>query len=143
MKVHRITAPKPAGVRVDADALLAPELREQCRGLSAREREKLARKYQKWVNQLTESAIALDPDTVPLVPRPKVPRGFFLVNMSRDQREEWKAILRRRPGVYLPMVLQWAIHRTIMRMREQAALMDLTGVQSCNCYKFLSDNPRN
>lgn len=116
---------------------------EQCRGLSAREREKLARKYQKWVNQLTESAIALDPETVPRVPPPKVPRGFFLVNMSRYQRAEWKALLRRTPGMYLPMVLQWAIHTTIIRARERVNLAELTGISPHDCYKFIGGSPRN
>ncbi len=133
---------KRAGVQQDANTVLEPELLAQAAEMSARERVGRAVMFQRWADQLIKSAMLMEPNSVPVLPEPKVPRGFFLVNLAGYRRKELHA-LARRCGVTVPMILQWAINATEIELCERAALVEMTGICRYDCYKFLGGNPRN
>lgn len=114
-----------------ADAVLEPELRELCYDTSAVDRVKLAQKFQRWVDQLTQSAMITDPDLVPVVPAPKVPRGFILVNLSKDERDELRE-LARQCGYNLSGLIQSGIRLIKHSTKERVEHARLMGVHPMN-----------
>ena len=119
-----------------ADAVLEPELRELCDQLNGAQRRKTAEKFARWANQLVESVMVMEPGAIPLLPPPKVPRGFFLVNLPRSDQKELRA-LAREAGVPLNVVIRWAITRTRMELKERQRAARLLGVRPNECWKFV------
>ena len=119
------------------DAAMEPELRELCDHLNARDRVKAAKKFQRWVDQLTKSAIIMEPGLVPLIPPPKVPRGFFLVNLASYRRKEMQALARSQ-GVTVPMMMQWAMSSIENEMKERARVAEMSGQPFIFLYKIVN-----
>jgi hypothetical protein len=124
------------------DSVLEPELRELCGELTAIERAKTAEKFMRWADQLTRSAVLMDRDLVTRVPQPAVPRGFFLVNLAKWQREKLQR-LARATGVDLRAVLNWALTKTRIELEERIRIAELAGVHPRECWKLIAGNNRN
>lgn len=125
-----------------ADAILDPELRELCDHLDARARVKTAKKFQRWADHLTKSAMQLEPGIVPLIPPPKVPRGFFLVNISRREQEELRALARAN---HMPLrsAMKFAVLQEKRDLQERLRVAKLAGVSPHRCWELIDGNPRN
>ena len=123
-------------------AVLEPELRELCDGLDAIQRCQTAEKFMRWANQLSESAMVMKPGIIPLVPPPKVSRGFFLVNLAQWQKDELK-VLARDCGVDVRCVIGWAISKTKMQLEEKTRIALLAGIHRSDCWRFIAGNPKN
>lgn len=125
-----------------SDAVLEPELRELCGELDAIQRAKTAEKFMRWADQLTESAMRMDPKLIPLVPPPKVPRGFILVNLAKWREEKIRA-LAKEFGCDLRSVLGWAITTTWMDLEEKLKIARMVGISPRACWRFVEGNEKN
>ena len=117
------------------DTVLEPALRARTANLNAAERVQLAQVLARWADQLAESAMLIDPDLVPMIPPPKVPRGFFLVNLSRRNQDNLRKLARAN-GVEFRTVMRWAITRTRMELEEKIRLAKLMGVAPRACWSL-------
>jgi hypothetical protein len=124
------------------DAVLEPELRELCCETDAIQRAKLAQKFMRWADQLTDSVAVTDPELIPMVPPPKVPRGFFLINLALWRREKIEA-LAKECGYDLRSVIGWAITQTREKLESQRDLARLLGVHPQDCRRLTYGNPKN
>ncbi|HMJ91973.1 MAG TPA: hypothetical protein VK530_19280 [Candidatus Acidoferrum sp.] len=125
-----------------ADSLLEPALLCQAKHLNAEERIALADVYSRWSDQLTQSAWVADPDLTPLVTPPTVPRGFFLVNLSRWQRE-MLCDLGQQCGVDLRSAVRWAITSVVQRLNEKVRVAEMLGVHPKECWRLSEGREQN
>lgn len=130
------TKPKPA------DAVLEPELRELCGELSPEQRMKTAEKFLRWVDQLTHSVSITNPGLVKVLPPPKVPRGFFLVNLAKWMQD------RLRQAAYecgcVPRdVITLAVRGAVWELEEKVRVARLAGVSPRDCWGLAEGSDRN
>lgn len=125
-----------------ADVGLEPELLELCSGMRAGDRAKTAEKFMRWVNQLTQSVGVLDPDLVPLVEPPQVPRGFFLLNLANWQQNQLRR-LARECKVPLRSVLNWGIAHAQTMLESKIKVARLLGVAPSKCWTLTTGDERN
>jgi hypothetical protein len=124
------------------DAVLEPELRELCGELDAIQRAKTAEKFMRWANQLTESVVLMDPHLIPRLAPPKVPRGFFLLNLTKWEQDELKAVARAF-GTELRHLLRWGVAHVKVELEEKRRLARIAGVAPTECWRFIGANPNN
>lgn len=125
-----------------ADAVLEPELRELVFDQDAVQRAKTAEKFMRWADQLTQSVIITNPDLVVMVPPPKVPRGFFLVNVSKHNLAEMRECARQ-CGVELRSMMYWAVIHVKSELQNKIKLAEQLGVKPKDCWRYVSVNPKN
>jgi len=130
--------------KVDHNDVLEDEVREICGDLSAKERLEVAEKFARWADQLFESAAQMNPDLAKSysAPVPKVPRGFFLVNLAKWQENDLRK-LARDCGVELRGALGWAITTVKINLRERVKLAKLLGVHPNECWRLTETNEKN
>ena len=126
----------------ESDGILEPELFDLCGELSATERVKAAQKFMRWADQLTDSAMLLDLALVPMVPSPKVPRGFLLVNYAKWQQDQLRA-LAHECGYNLSTVLRWALTKVQHELQEKIHVARKAGIAPRECWKLIEGNTRN
>jgi hypothetical protein len=125
-----------------ADAMLEPELRELCGELTPEQRNKTAKKFARWVDQLLASAALTHPELVATKPPPDVPRGFILVNLAKWQQDDLRE-LARECGADLRGVLGWAITTVKMELREKIRIAKLLGVDPKACWRLCHGDEKN
>ena len=81
---------------------------------------------------MTESAIRMEPGIVPLIPPPKVPRGFILINLSGWDQDKLRSLAQEN-GVELRSVLRWAITQTRTLLDEKIQVAKLAGISARDC----------
>ena len=126
----------------ECDAVLEPELRELCGELNAIERARAAEKFMRWADQLTRSVVMMDPQLIPRVPPPQVPRGFFLLNLRKRQQAELRT-LAHECDCDLRTMLHWAITTVRVRLEEHLRVARLCGVKPHECWKFTEGREQN
>jgi hypothetical protein len=124
------------------NAVLEPELRELCGDLDAVERARTAEKFMRWADQLTESAMRMQPGIIPMVPPPKVPRGFFLLNLRASEQNRLRA-LAQASGCELRNLLRWAITTVELQMEDRARVATALGIEPHQTWRFINGNPKN
>ena len=126
----------------DYNLVLEDDLRDICGDMSVAQRCKAARKFQRWAEQLVESAKQMDPKLAVPQPSRKVPRGFFLVNLAKWRQDDLRK-LARECGVPLRNVIEWALRQTQMELQEKLKVAQLTGVKPYLCWRFIEGNASN
>ena len=75
--------------------------------------------------------------------KPKIPRGFVLVNMSTWQQEEMRA-LARESGQELRSVLRQALNDVLSRLKDHVCIQRITGLTpSDRCRLFYPGSIQN
>ena len=126
----------------EALEVLEPELRGICGGLNAAQRMDLAEKFLRWTDQLTYSVGIADPKLLRVLPPPRVPRGFFLVNLDAWSQTELRRMARA-CGFSLRGMVNWAVTRVGVELREKIRVAKLLGINPKAAWQFGVADGRN
>ncbi|HTD67119.1 MAG TPA: hypothetical protein VK846_11380 [Candidatus Limnocylindria bacterium] len=142
MKTNIPTVARPVEQLPEHDAVLEPKLRARCSATDAKARARLAEQLMQWAEQLRESVALMDLRLAAEMPTPKVPRGFFLVNMAQWRREKIEA-LAKECGYEMRAVIGWAVTKTWMELEDQIRVAQLMGVHPQDCRSFIHGEKQN
>ncbi|MBE0544005.1 MAG: hypothetical protein IH623_21895 [Verrucomicrobia bacterium] len=131
-----------SGVQKRADAVIEPELRELCGELTAAERMKTAEKFLRWVDQLTHSVSISNPGLLKVLPPPKVPRGFFLLNLAKDMQDRLRQAAHE-CGCVPRDVLYAAATSAVWELEEKVRVARLAGMRARDCWELGVGSDRN
>jgi hypothetical protein len=130
--------------KTDHNAVLEDELREVAADFSAKKRLEMSETLARWADQLFESAMQINPKIVKPLPAPKVPRGFFLVNLAQWQQDDLREIGKQcSNGSSLQSLISWGITKVKVDLRERLKFAKLMGVKPQECWRFIDGRAEN
>ena len=129
---------------IDPNALLEDELRIVAAHWSAEKRLEMSATLARWAEQLFESAAQMNPDLAKshAAPVPKIPRGFFLINLSKSDEADLRS-LAAELGYELRGIIKYGIAAEKWRLREKVKLVRLFGVNPFECERFIAGDKKN
>ena len=125
-----------------ANLLLDPDIREIVGHLNAKQRLAVIEKFVRWSEQLYESALLMNPKIVEPKPAPKIPPGFFLLNLSKWQQDELRE-LAKECGVNLRTAINMGVISTQVKLRKEVEIARKMGIKPSECWRYLVSNPSN
>ena len=126
---------------VEANDFLEDELREVAANWDVDKRMDLSKTFARWADQLYESAMIMNPQ-IKLPEAPKIPRGFFLVNLAKWREKELRKLAKENE-VPLRGIIRWAINKASFELKERLDFSKLAGVKVSECWRFINGKQEN